>query len=197
MTTLLCNIKAHFQYPGKLDSLLRGKISRYSFARKILSMHFVWANDGANQLVPVVCLQKYSLCEPPLTLHKVGVSTAAATPVQWRLRSQPAPRAPCYCPTLCLTSGAAGCSRRCERTGGVTAQQVKWEFICRAEVEGKRCSSAICTCTHICVSALKAQFQGMCDLCCRTTGCSQPGRLSTPVQVTDLCAIALTDKPAA
>lgn len=74
-------------------------------------MHLVWANDGANQLLPTVCLQKYSLCEPPLTVHEVGVSTGAATPAQWKLRSLPAPCALCHCPTLCLTFGAAGCSR--------------------------------------------------------------------------------------
>lgn len=39
VTTLLCNIKAQFQYPGRLDFLLRGKICRYLFACKILSLH--------------------------------------------------------------------------------------------------------------------------------------------------------------
>lgn len=172
MTTLLCNIKAQFQYPGRLDFLLRGKICRYLFVCKIFSTHFVWANDGANQLLPIVCLQKYFLCEPSLSLREVGCHTC---PVGAEVPPSPLCSLPLSQPVPdlwgCWVLTPLRMHRRCHCTTS------EMQFICQAEAEGKRCNCPVYTCTHICASVLKAQFEGMCDLCCKMYGCSQPGRL--------------------
>lgn len=139
MTTSLCNIKAQFQYPGRLDFLLGGKIARYLFVCKILSMHFVWANHGANQLLPIVCHQKYSLCEPSLPLHEVGVSTGAATPVQWKLRSLPAPCVPATVP-LCADLWGCWVLMRMHRRCHCTTSEMG---ISQAEAQGRRCISPV------------------------------------------------------
>lgn len=76
----------------------------------------------------------------------------------------------------------------------------KWNgyLFAKQKQRGKRCNSPVYTHTHThlqCVNVSKVQFKGTCDLCCKMNACSQPRRLSKPEQVTDLYAIALTDKP--
>lgn len=77
-------------------------------------MHFVWANDGANKLLHITCVQEYSLYVTPCTLHEAYVSAGAVVRVRWELWVCQATPAPCHCCAWCLTSGTARLPRaRC------------------------------------------------------------------------------------
>lgn len=117
--------------------------------------------------------------------HSSPRAAGAIAQIGQRLCFPTASPAPCRDVATCAPLGWA--HRRSHHANG-----------CLVSKQKQRGRNIIPRCSHThlkCVSVSKARFKGTCDLHYKMNGCSQPRRISKPARVTDLYAIALTDKP--